>query len=519
MNKAKNATAIDCSLRILIGTRSGAPAIPAKISDTVQSQRAFFATGATREVGWRCAQIQKLCSAVASAADQISEAQAADGVVPSHFAGSAGMLMGAMGYYLSKVGEWSAPTALDDTLPVERRGGIDCEWVRVMEPKGIVLNIAPWNAPVLLSVLPCLGALAAGNCCVIKPPEGCPKTSALLQKIVAGAVGPEAVTVVQGDAALSGALIDLGFDHIMFTGGTAIGKLVMARAAKTLTPVTLELGGKNPVLIDEMDEGFLAAAVKEIVGTKVYFAGEFCQCHDSILVLDGMWDRFMEAFGRAIEELGEKRAVRMHDERHYHRVKRMMTTHAGTNFPADVVCDDAAWKLPVTAVIEPKADDELMQQEVFGPCWPVMRVANIEEAISKANASATGKPLMSYYYGQQKENADAWLAGTSSGSLAINAGPMRVQSNFNAAIHGVGNSGLGGASIWGHHVSHTTVQSTHPTPPYPPLSNTLTHTRHPLPSRNLPLKVLTSLTHVTSLTHIPNSPAGPTTGVHHVLAR
>ena len=114
------------------------------------------------------------------------------------------------------------------------------EWLCVMEPMGVVLNIAPWNAPVLLSVLPVVGALAAGNCCVIKPPEAAPASSALLAEIIAASLAPEAVTVVQGDAAVCERLIDAGFDHIMFTGGTAIGKLVMARAAKTLTPVTLE---------------------------------------------------------------------------------------------------------------------------------------------------------------------------------------------------------------------------------------------------------------------------------------
>merc|ERR1719356_822439 len=113
-------------------------------------------------------------------------------------------------------------------------------------------------------------------------------------------MAPEAVTVVEGGPDVVNSLIDLGFDHIMFTGGTAIGKLIMARASQTLTPVTLELGGKNPVLVDEMDEAFLTAAIKEIVGTKTYFAGEFCQCHDYFLVVDSMWERFTKALGESI---------------------------------------------------------------------------------------------------------------------------------------------------------------------------------------------------------------------------
>merc|ERR1712086_762720 len=226
---------------------------------------------------------------------------------------------------MGNIDGWSAPKDLVDTLPAERRNGIECDWSCVMEPKGVVLNIAPWNAPILLSVLPCLGALAAGNCCVIKPPEHCPKTSALLVELIGGALAPEAVTVVEGGPEVCEGLIDLGFDHIMFTGGTEIGKLVMARAARTLTPVTLELGGKNPVMIDSMGDGMLNAVIAEIVSTKQYFSGEFCQCHDTLLVVDSMWDRFTAALEAAVTALGERRNVRMIHAKHFERgeCKRM----------------------------------------------------------------------------------------------------------------------------------------------------------------------------------------------------
>lgn len=256
-------------------------------------------------------------------------------------------------------------------------------------------------------------------------------------------------------------LIDFGFDHIMFTGGTSIGRLVMARAARTLTPVTLELGGKNPVMIDEMSDGLLEASVKEIVGTKMYFSGEFCQCHDVCLVVDGMWDRFLEKLKAGVEGLGDKRMVRLIHDKHYKRVKNMLDTHSGTSFPPPPPVDDEGLRLPITAVLSPDGKDPIMQDEVFGPLWPIVRVSSLKDGIARANAISTGKPLVSYYYGENMENADQWLASTSSGSLAINAGPMRLQSNYNAAIHGVGNSGLGGASIWGKHVSDSFSHSKH----------------------------------------------------------
>jgi aldehyde dehydrogenase (NAD+) len=296
---------------------------------------------------------------------------------------------------------------------------------------------------------------------VVKPPDAAPKTSALLHELVAASLAPEAVTVIEGGASLCEGLIDLGFDHLMFTGGTEIGRKVMARAAKTLTPVTLELGGKNPVFIDSMGDGMLKAAVKEIVGTKAYFAGEFCQCHDLCLVVESMWDRFLEALRAEIESLGERRMVHLIHERQYMRVKLMLEKHHGEALPSTPQPDDAGLRLPVTAIIEPDAQDPIMQDEVFGPLWPILRVSSVQAAIEKANRLPTGKPLVSYYYGEVPENADLWLATTSSGSLAVNAGPMRLQSNFNSAIHGVGNSGMGGASIWGEHVFDTFSHKKH----------------------------------------------------------
>jgi len=283
----------------------------------------------------------------------------------------------------------------------------------------------------------------------------------LLMELVVESVPPEAVIVVEGGAAVSEGLIDYGFDHIMFTGGTSIGRLVMQRAAATLTPVTLELGGKNPVFVDTMHDGLLDAAVRELVGTKHYFSGEFCQCHDILLVLDGMFEKFMDQMSRGIAALGERRMVRLIHRKHYQRVKHMFTSHKGEARPAPIACDDEGLRMPVTMIVEPQADDMIMREEVFGPLWVVLKVSTLEEAIRRANSIPTGKPLVSYYYGQDMSRAALWQAGTSSGSLAINAGPMRLQSNFNAAIHGVGNSGLGGASIWGHHVFDTFSHKKH----------------------------------------------------------
>lgn len=235
----------------------------------------------------------------------------------------------------------------------------------------------------------------------------------------------------------------------------------MQRAAKSLTPVTLELGGKNPVFFDTMSDGLLGAAVREVVSTKQSFSGEFCQCHDVLLVLDSMYDKVVAAMKKGIEDLGDRRLVRLIHQKHYQRVKKFLDSHHGSNVPEAAACDAQGLRMPITMVIEPRSDDLIMNEEIFGPLFVVLKVKSLEDAIERANNIPTGKPLVSYYYGEDMAHADAWQASTSSGSLAINAGPMRMQANFNAAIHGVGNSGMGGASIWGHHVFDTFSHKKH----------------------------------------------------------
>jgi len=174
-----------------------------------------------------------------------------------------------------------------------------------------------------------------------------------------------------------------------------------------------------------------------------------------------MYDKVIQQMTKAIEDLGERRMVRLIHAKHYERVKQMLQAHGGTNVPESVACDDEGLRMPITMVVEPQSDDLIMRHEVFGPLWVVLKVQSLEDAIQRSSAIPTGKPLVSYYYGEDMSHADAWQNGTSSGSLAINAGPMRMQSNFNAAIHGVGNSGLGGASIWGQHVFDTFSHKKH----------------------------------------------------------
>merc|ERR1712194_457850 len=146
----------------------------------------------------------------------------------------------------------------------------------------------------------------------------------------------------------------------MFTGGTSVGSLVMQRAAKSLTPVTLELGGKNPAFFDKMNDGLLGAAIREVVTTKQNFSGEFCQCHDVLLVLDSMYDKVVAAMKKSIEDLGDRRMVRLIHQKHYQRVKQFLDSHNGSNVPDGVACDAAGLCMPITMVLEPRSDDLIM---------------------------------------------------------------------------------------------------------------------------------------------------------------
>ncbi|OLP77768.1 Fatty aldehyde dehydrogenase [Symbiodinium microadriaticum] len=201
-------------------------------------------------------------------------------VVPEKFHGSAKMILGGIAFYKSLLPEWVKPEPVEDLVPVPLKAGVEAEWAIYNEPKGVCVNITPWNAPATISLANAISMLAAGNHVVIKPPELVPTVSAVLRRLCQRYLSGY-VWVEEGGKEVVERLIDEGADHVSFTGGGEIAKIVAARCGQMLTPMTLELGGKSPAFVDAgLDEGMLRSIVQEILETKVFKTGQFCCAHD-----------------------------------------------------------------------------------------------------------------------------------------------------------------------------------------------------------------------------------------------
>lgn len=346
-----------------------------------------------------------------------------------------------------------APEKLEDTTPAFLKAGVEADWVVMNEPKGVCINIAPWNAPVTLALIPTLGMLAAGNHVVIKPADLTPEVAKVLTKLCAKYLSGYVVVQEGGKEAVE-LLIDEGADHLVFTGSGEIGKIVAARCAKTLTPVTLELGGKSPVFIDQgLSDDILDGAVREILETKVAKTGQFCCAHDYALVHEHIFDTFLARFQAAVQALGPRRNVAMIGRRHYEQVKGKLES-AGEHvqfvppLTEEVQPNDEAMTLPFTALLDAAPDSDVWTTEIFGPVMPIVKVSGANEAIGFINRVVTGKPLIAYCYSQDSNSVDSFLARISAGNIAVNSGPARLMANYHSAFGGVGPSGSG-VHMWG----------------------------------------------------------------------
>jgi len=301
---------------------------------------------------------------------------------------------------------------------------------------------------VLLSVLPLMGMLAAGNLCVLKPSEGAPNTSRLLARLVPKYFPDRSVLVAEGGKEVVEDLINTPVDHILFTGGGEIGKRILALAARHLTPVSLELGGKNPCFVDVAEPEQLVLYAKEIIGLKSFFGGQFCQAQDYCLVSETVFEAFAKELEAQVEALGERRKCRMIHAVHARRVRSLLEKqedYARPPLPEPTTNDDDTC-VPVTLLVEPALDSPVMQEEIFGPLLPLIKVSGAKEAVEFV--SKRPKPLVAYCYSPDPQAWEAFRLHTSSGNLAVNCGPQRMQGNFNAGFGGAGESGYG-YSIWG----------------------------------------------------------------------
>ncbi|HEY9879424.1 MAG TPA: aldehyde dehydrogenase [Leptolyngbyaceae cyanobacterium] len=406
------------------------------IASLLQAQRDFFATGVTKPIDFRIEQLKRLKAAVLKYQEEIVAAAQADLGRPLYEGYFEIGVLGELSYILKNLTAWAKPRRVG--LSLAQQPGT--AWIQP-EPKGVVLIIGPWNYPFQLVISPLMGAIAAGNCALIKPSEVAPATSKVVAKLIGETFDPAYVAVVEGGVETAQELLAQKFDHIFFTGGTRIGKVVMAAAAQHLTPVTLELGGKSPCIIDS--DAQIETAAKRIAWGKFVNAGQTCVAPDYLLVNERVKPALIEALKKAIQEFyGEDPSAspdlaRIVNERQFDRLVSLLDSgnpviggqiNRDTRYIAPTLLDEVDWEAPV------------MEDEIFGPILPILTYQTIDEAIARINAGP--KPLALYVFTPDKAIENKVLQSTSSGGVCINDVFLQV-AVWQMPFGGIGDSGLG----------------------------------------------------------------------------
>ncbi|SOB98989.1 aldehyde dehydrogenase (NAD+) [Rhodobacter sp. JA431] len=321
------------------------------------------------------------------------------------------------------------------------------------EPKGTVLIIAPWNYPLCLALGPLVSAIAAGNAAVIKPSELAPATSALIAQIAAAALPSDLVAVVEGGVEVSTELLAQPFDHIFFTGSPAVGRVVMAAAAKTLASVTLELGGKSPVILGSGAN--LQKAARMVAWGKFQNAGQTCIAPDHVYVPRGDQAAFTQALRAEIAKMygatpeTSRSFARLIGARHFTRLKGLLdeALAKGATLITGGVAEEAARYLAPTVLTDVPGEAALMREEIFGPVLPVIAYDDLETVLAEIEAGE--KPLALYLFTKDRTLINRISAATTSGGVGVNV-TLAHFLHLNLPFGGVGNSGLGAAhGRWG----------------------------------------------------------------------
>jgi aldehyde dehydrogenase (NAD+) len=411
-------------------------AAPPVVADLLRRQRAYWASGAPRSLDFRLAQLQALRTAILTYQADIIEAVQQDLGRPEFEGYFEVGTISELDYAIKHLRRWAKPRRAK--LLLNQKPG--SAWVQP-DPLGVVLIIGPWNYPFQLMISPLIGAIAAGNCALLKPSELAPATSKVLARLVGETFDPAHVAIVEGGVEVAQALLAEKFDHIFFTGGERVGKIVMQAAAQHLTPVTLELGGKSPCIVDT--DINLEVAVRRIVWGKFLNAGQSCIAPDYLLVNERIKAPLVEALKRRIQECyGNDPATspdlaRLVNDRQFDRLVGLLGQgqiviggdhNRGDRYLAPTLIDGIGWDAPI------------MQEEIFGPILPILTYRDLGEAIATLNQQP--KPLALYLFSRDRQVQNRVLESTTAGSMGINDVILQV-AVWDMPFGGVGSSGIG----------------------------------------------------------------------------
>ncbi len=411
----------------------------AEYKDMLHAQRAYFSKGECKSVDFRIRQLKNLRQWICEHEQEIMSALHQDlNKSPfESYATEIGIVKEEIKYTLKHLRRWAAPKRVK--TPITQ---FPAQSFVYPEPYGVALIMSPWNYPFQLTVAPLVGAICAGNCAVVKPSAYSPATTRVIAGMIKELFVPEYISVVEGGREANQALLDEKFDYIFFTGSVNVGKYVMEKAAAHLTPVSLELGGKSPCIVDETAD--LKLAAKRIVWGKFLNCGQTCVAPDYILVQRSVKDKLVRQINKSIRKMYGKDALaneeypKMISEKHFDRVLGLLE---GVHVVSGGESDRSSLRIAPTLLDQVTWESPVMQEEIFGPLLPILTFYDMKEAVQMVNARP--RPLALYYFTKDKKREAGILRNISYGGGCINDTVVHLATSY-MPFGGVGNSGMGG---------------------------------------------------------------------------
>lgn len=410
------------------------------MEELLRRQKEFFLSHQTKDLQFRRNQLLKLLKAIQENETSINEALRLD-LNKSPFEAyttEVGFCINSIKHTIKNLKKWTKK----QMVPTPFTNFHSTSFI-LKEPLGTILIIGPYNYPFQLVIEPLIGALAAGNTVIIKPSEHAIHTEKVLSKLIHDSFDPKEVVVVTGDASVTNTLIHLKFDHIFFTGSIKVGKIVYEAASQNLVPVTLELGGKSPTIVDETAN--LRFSARRIAFGKWINAGQTCIAPDYLYIQSSIKDEFIKELKQVIDDMkfNTDNFGKIIHKGHFNRLVNLIDSskvihgneiEPSSHYISPTLMDQVTW------------DDPIMQEEIFGPILPILTFETIDEVISILKEKE--KPLALYLFSENKANQTKVMNTLSFGSGAINDTIMQINNRF-LPFGGIGSSGIG--SYHGHH--------------------------------------------------------------------
>jgi len=404
----------------------------------LDTQKKFFLSGKTKDISFRIKQLKKLRKLLKDNEQRLIDAVHSDFKKSAFetYATEIGLVITDINYAIKNIESWSKPDTVSSSLV-----NFPSKNFIITEPYGCALIIAPWNYPILLALQPLVGAIAAGNTAILKPSELTPNTSETIEELISKEFDEQILKVILGGVEESSALVKMDFDYIFFTGSTRVGKIIMKDAAEKLTPLTLELGGKSPCIVDKSAN--LETSAKRIAWGKFVNAGQTCVAPDYLMVEKSAKQDFLDHLKNSIQQLyGDDPELspdypRIISDDHFKRLSDFLDegflvtggqTNADDLYIAPTVLSDISW------------NHKIMQDEIFGPILPVLEFEEVEEVISIVNSRP--RPLALYVFTADQQFEDQILNSISFGGGAVNDTIAQL-GNHHLSFGGVGASGFG----------------------------------------------------------------------------